>query len=57
VPGDERGERVFVTPAGSEVIAGFDTATAAADETVLAPLDRGLAEGSPERAGAVLDEG
>jgi hypothetical protein len=38
------------------VIAGFDTATAAADETVLAPLDRGLAEGSPERAGAVLDE-
>ncbi|MFD0485142.1 MarR family winged helix-turn-helix transcriptional regulator [Kineococcus sp. GCM10028916] len=39
VPGDERSKRAFVTPAGSEVIAGFDTAMAAADETILAPLD------------------
>ena len=31
-------------PAGAELIAGFDTAMAAADETILAPLD----EGSPE---------
>ncbi|WP_328293445.1 MarR family transcriptional regulator [Kineococcus sp. NBC_00420] len=38
-PGDERSKRAFVTPAGSEVIAGFDTAMAAADETILAPLD------------------
>ena len=39
MPGDERSKRAFVTPAGSEVIAGFDTAMAAADETILAPLD------------------
>jgi DNA-binding MarR family transcriptional regulator len=40
VPGDERSKRAFVTPAGAEVIAGFDTAMAAADETILAPLDQ-----------------
>ena len=38
--GDERRKRVYATPAGVELIAGFDTAMAAADETILAPLDR-----------------
>lgn len=38
VPGDERSKRVFATPAGAELIAGFDTAMAAADESILAPL-------------------
>ena len=42
--GDERSKRVYATPAGSELIAGFDTAMAAADDTILAPLTR------PERA-------
>ena len=42
--GDERSKRVYATPAGAELIAGFDTAMAAADETILAPLD------PPERA-------
>jgi DNA-binding MarR family transcriptional regulator len=37
--GNERSKRVFPTPAGIEVIAGFDTAMADADETILAPLD------------------
>ena len=37
--GDERRKRVYVTPAGAELIAGFDAAMAAADETILAPLD------------------
>ena len=37
--GDERRKRVYATPAGTELIAGFDTAMAAADETILAPLD------------------
>lgn len=36
--GDERRKRVFATPAGSELIAGFDVAMAEADETILAPL-------------------
>jgi len=39
-PGNERSKRVYATPAGSELIAGFDTAMAAADETILAPLDQ-----------------
>jgi len=39
-PGDERSKRVHATPAGVELIAGFDTAMAAADETILAPLDQ-----------------
>ncbi|MEU8614714.1 MarR family transcriptional regulator [Actinoplanes sp. NPDC048791] len=38
-PGNERSKRVYATPAGAELIAGFDTAMAAADETILAPLD------------------
>ena len=37
--GDERSKRVYATPAGTELIAGFDIAMAAADETILAPLD------------------
>ncbi len=38
--GNERSKRVYATPAGIELIAGFDTAMAAADETILAPLDQ-----------------
>jgi MarR family transcriptional regulator, repressor for mepA len=38
-PGNERSKRVHATPAGTELIAGFDTAMAAADETILAPLN------------------
>ncbi len=38
--GDERSKRVYATPAGSDLIAGFDTAMAAADDTILAPLTR-----------------
>lgn len=38
-PGDERSKRVHATSAGTELIAGFDTAMAAAEETILAPLD------------------
>ena len=38
-PGNERSKRVYATPAGTELIAGFDTAMAAAEETILAPLD------------------
>src|SRR3954470_13885581 len=38
-PGDERSKRVHATPTGAELIAGFDTAMAAAEETILAPLD------------------
>lgn len=38
--GDERSKRVYATSAGSELIAGLDTAMAAADETILAPLDQ-----------------
>jgi len=37
-PGDARSKRVYATPAGAELIAGFDTAMADADETILAPL-------------------
>lgn len=37
--GNERSKRVYATPTGTELIAGFDTAMAAADETILAPLD------------------
>jgi MarR family transcriptional repressor of mepA len=39
-PGDERSKRVFTTAAGGELIAGFDAAMAAAEETILAPLDQ-----------------
>lgn len=38
-PGDERSKRVSATPAGAELVAGLDAAMAAADETILAPLD------------------
>ena len=37
--GNERSKRVYVTPAGAELIAGFDAAIAAIQETILAPLD------------------
>ncbi|GAA0503827.1 hypothetical protein Ade02nite_35380 [Paractinoplanes deccanensis] len=37
--GDERSKRVHATPAGAELVAGFDTAMAASDETILSPLD------------------
>ncbi|NNC12412.1 MarR family transcriptional regulator [Planctomonas sp. JC2975] len=36
--GNERSKRVYATPAGLELIAGFDEAMVAADETILAPL-------------------
>lgn len=38
--GDERSKRVYATPAGAELIAGFEAAMAAADETILAPLNK-----------------
>jgi len=37
--GDSRSKRVYATREGAELIAGFETAMAAADETILAPLD------------------
>jgi MarR family transcriptional repressor of mepA len=40
VPGDERSKRIYLTPAGAELTAGFDAAMAAADESILAPLDQ-----------------
>jgi MarR family transcriptional repressor of mepA len=36
---NERTKRVYATPAGVELIAGFDDAMAAVDDTILAPLD------------------
>ncbi|TPW74680.1 MarR family winged helix-turn-helix transcriptional regulator [Schumannella soli] len=36
--GDDRSKRVYTTPAGAELIAGFETAMASADEVILAPL-------------------
>jgi len=39
VPGDERSKRIYLTEAGTELVAGFEAAMAAADETILAPLD------------------
>jgi MarR family transcriptional regulator, repressor for mepA len=38
--GDERSKRVYATQAGIELIAGFESAMAAADETILTPLDQ-----------------
>ena len=38
-PGNERSKRVYATPAGIELIAGFEDAMLAAGETILAPLD------------------
>ena len=37
--GDERSKRVYATDAGVELIDGFDATMAAANETILAPLD------------------
>ena len=37
--GNERSKRVYATPAGIELIAGFEDAMLAAGETILAPLD------------------
>ena len=37
--GNERSKRVYITPSGSELIAGFEAAMAAADDTILAPLN------------------
>ncbi|QHC57635.1 MarR family transcriptional regulator [Rathayibacter sp. VKM Ac-2760] len=39
--GDDRRKRVFATAEGAELIAGFEEAMLAADETLLAPLDPG----------------
>jgi MarR family transcriptional repressor of mepA len=38
-PQNERTKRVYATPEGIELISGFETAMADADETILAPLD------------------
>ncbi len=38
--GDVRSKRVYATVAGTELIAGFETAMLAAEETILAPLDQ-----------------
>ena len=38
--GDERSKRVHATPEGAELVAGFASAVAAADDTILAPLDQ-----------------
>jgi MarR family transcriptional regulator, repressor for mepA len=37
--GNERSKRVYATPTGSDLIAGFGAAMAATEETILAPLD------------------
>ena len=37
--GNERSKQVYATPAGEELIAGFDTAMAEAQEAILAPLN------------------
>ena len=39
-PENERTKRVYATPTGSDLVAGFDAAITAADETILAPLDQ-----------------
>jgi MarR family transcriptional repressor of mepA len=39
-PGNERSKRVYATEAGAELITGFDTAMATAEESILAPLDQ-----------------
>ncbi|MHA7984939.1 MarR family winged helix-turn-helix transcriptional regulator [Rathayibacter sp. CAU 1779] len=38
--GNERSKRVYATPAGLELIAGFDQAMVEADESILAPLSK-----------------
>jgi DNA-binding MarR family transcriptional regulator len=42
--GNERTKRVYATPAGAELIAGFDESMVELEDTILAPLDE------PERA-------
>jgi DNA-binding MarR family transcriptional regulator len=37
--GNERSKRVYATPSGVELIAGFETAMVEAGETILAPLN------------------
>ena len=37
--GNERSKRVYATPAGAALIAGFDSAMAAVEETILKPLN------------------
>ncbi|NQX28463.1 winged helix-turn-helix transcriptional regulator [Microbacteriaceae bacterium VKM Ac-2854] len=37
--GDARSKRVYATAAGAELIAGFDAAMAAANDSILTPLD------------------
>jgi MarR family transcriptional repressor of mepA len=39
--GDARSKRVYATPVGAELIAGFDAAMAAANDLILTPLDDG----------------
>lgn len=39
-PGDERRKRVYATPAGIDLISGFDTAMNGTEDTILAPLDQ-----------------
>ncbi|MCU1480100.1 MAG: transcriptional regulator [Subtercola sp.] len=38
--GNERSKRVYATPTGVDLIAGFETAMTAADDTILAPLNQ-----------------
>jgi DNA-binding MarR family transcriptional regulator len=38
--GNERSKNVYATPAGAAVISGFESAMAAAEESILAPLDQ-----------------
>jgi len=42
--GNERTKRVYATPAGAELIAGFENSMITVEDTILAPLDK------PERA-------
>lgn len=37
--GNERSKNVYATPAGAELISGFEAAMAATEELILAPLD------------------
>jgi DNA-binding MarR family transcriptional regulator len=38
--GDDRSKRVYATPAGIQLISGFDVAMAEAEQVILAPLDQ-----------------
>ncbi|MFK4639397.1 MarR family winged helix-turn-helix transcriptional regulator [Paenarthrobacter histidinolovorans] len=39
--GNDRVKRVYATPTGIELISGFDSAMAAAEKAILAPLNKG----------------